>query len=33
MNDLWNLYAHFLADAQIAVVLGVVAHVLTGGWG
>lgn len=33
MTDIWNIYSHFLADAQIAVVLGVMAHAITGGWG
>jgi hypothetical protein len=33
MPDLWNLYAHLIADAQIAIILGVVAHALCGGWG
>jgi hypothetical protein len=29
----WNLYAHLIADAQIAIILGVTAHALCGGWG
>jgi hypothetical protein len=30
---IWNIYAHFIADAQVAIVIGVVAHALCGGWG
>ena len=31
--DWWNIYAHFVADAQVAIVIGIVGHVLCGGWG
>ncbi len=30
---MWEIYASLILDAQVAIVLGVVAHVLTGGWG
>jgi hypothetical protein len=33
MPALWNLYAHLIADAQIAVILGVTAHALCEAWG
>lgn len=33
MAEFWDIYAHLMVDAQAAVVLGVVAHVLCGGWG
>jgi hypothetical protein len=29
---IWNLYSHFLADAQLGIILGVTAHALCGGW-
>lgn len=29
---LYDLYSHFLADAQIGIILGVTANVLCGGW-
>jgi hypothetical protein len=30
---IWDIYSHFVADAQIAIVIGVVAHGLCEGWG
>jgi hypothetical protein len=32
MPDLWNICAHLIADAQIAVILGVTAHAMCEAW-